>query len=163
MRKVPIGKRIIAHRGFVPNGNGGGDSDSLPPSPPFRGVDFKLGFLAGGGGGGGFLLFKTSMSIFELCLFRFGCGGGGGGGGCGAPCDARSVGCGSKYEPIRSVIRCFLLNSVNFCLPTSMCSLLRCRKLFVDGGGSGAALRVVYVEVGVLSKPRWETGRSTGL
>lgn len=151
-----------AHRGFVPKGNGGGDGDSLPP-PPFTGVDLKFVFLAGGGGGGGFLLFNESISIFEPCLLKFGCGGGGGaaGAGCGAPCDAVSAGCGSKYEPMRSVIRCFLLNSVSFCLPVSMCSLLRCRKLFVDdGGGSGAGLRVVVSglddagEVVVLSRPR---------
>lgn len=60
---------------------------------------------------------------------------------------------------MRSVIRCFLLNSVSFCLPVSMCSLLRCRKLFVDDGGKGAGLRVVSGlddagEVGVLSQPR---------
>lgn len=81
-----------AHRGFVPKGNGGGDGDSLPPPPPFTGVDLKFVFLAGGGGGGGFLLFNESISIFEPCLLRFGCGGGGGGAGCGAPCDALSAG-----------------------------------------------------------------------
>ena len=153
MKKKGTKSQNRAHRGFVPKGKGGGEGDSLPPFP-LTGVDLRFVFLAGGGGGGGFRLFNESISIFELCLLKFGCGGGGGAG-CGAPTDALSAGCDSKYEPMRSVIRCFLLNSVSFCLPVSMCSLLRCRKLFVDGG-NGAALRVVSGlddagEVGVLS------------